>query len=54
MKLSNAFAINKSIVYLNLSHNRLKGKIAFLIEGLSKCSGLINLNLSNNKINESN
>ncbi|CAD8119315.1 unnamed protein product [Paramecium sonneborni] len=50
--LNEAFSKNQSIMYLDLSSNKLKTKIIYLIPGLSKCRSLKQLNISNNLIYE--
>lgn len=50
--LNDGFFRNNSIMYLDLSSNKLKIKILSLIPGLSNCQYLRYLNISNNLIYE--
>ncbi|CAD8198342.1 unnamed protein product [Paramecium pentaurelia] len=50
--LESCFANNFTLVSLDLSNNKLKSKIVFLVNGLKNCGSLRYLNISNNQIEE--
>ncbi|CAK69067.1 unnamed protein product (macronuclear) [Paramecium tetraurelia] len=51
-QLSSSLGKNSTLRNLNLSSNKLKDSIQFLINGLQNCCSLRNLNISNNLIDE--
>ncbi|CAD8212492.1 unnamed protein product [Paramecium pentaurelia] len=51
-QLSSSFGKNSTLLNINLSNNKLKDSIQFLINGLQNCCSLRNLNISNNLIDE--
>ncbi|CAD8108981.1 unnamed protein product [Paramecium primaurelia] len=51
-QFESCFANNFTLISLDLSNNKLKSKIVFLVNGLKNCGSLHYLNISNNQIEE--
>lgn len=50
--LNSALSKNSTLINLDISNNKLKNTILFLVNGISNCCSLKILNISNNLIDE--